>query len=239
MSFIIKSVGIALLVLVCVGPCWADKAEYFETYGYFTAAKGELEMELWDSFFSTSRRKDSQEEHTGHQLSVEYGITNRWMAELYGEVRDNPNEHGLQFYKTKLETRYRFGNYSPKTINVAAYLEYEKSAVLGNNDSLEGKLIFSKDFGKLNISANAIFEQDLATGSRLEFAYTGGLSYYVSKKTSVSLEALVRPTNHQVFIIPGVHFPITKRDWAGVGVSLQTSPSPFNAQLRTFWAHEF
>jgi hypothetical protein len=230
---------ICTVIMLAGPPAHADKAEYFETYGYFTSAKGEIELELWNDFFSTARRKDSEEEHAGHLISVEYGITDRWMTEVYAQWRDNPAEHGLQYVETKLETRYRLGNYSPKTPNMACYAEYEKSAVAGVPDHLEGKWIVSKDFGKLNVSANAIFEKDLQTGSKWEFGYAGGLSYPLSKHVVASLETLVRPSDRQVFIIPGVHFPITRHDWCGVGVSFETSPAPFNATLRTFFAHEF
>jgi hypothetical protein len=231
---------VILLAVLCLAPlaAWADHGEYFETYGYFTAAKGELEIELWNEFFS-SRRQDTEEEHAGHQLSIEYGITDRWMAEIYAELHDNPTGQGLQYTRTKLETRYRLGDYSRKGINTALYLEYEKSALAAESDELEGKIILSKDFGDLNLSANAIFARDLERGAKLEFGYAAGLSYPVSRKMILSVETLVRPSDRQVFIIPGVHFSLGKQDWMGVGVSLQTSPAPFNATLRTFWGHEF
>lgn len=230
-------VGVILL-LPNARPAFADRSEYFEVYGTQTAAKGEVEIELWNEFLSKSRQ-DTQEEHAGHQISVEYGITNRFTAELYAEFRENPTGQGFQYTKTKLETRYRLTNPHTNSLNVGLYAEYEKSAIAGRPDALEGKLLLSKDFGPLNISANAIFEKDLEAGSKVEFAYAGGVSYPLNKDVLVSVETLVRPMNGQVFVIPGVHWSGGAHDYFGVGVSLQTAPTPFNATLRTFWAHEF
>lgn len=230
----------AFLTSISLAPAaWADKMEYFETYNYYTASKGEWELELWNDAF-TRGRQDTREEHSGHQISLEYGITDRWMAEIYAEWRDNPSGRGFEYTRSKLETRYRLGNYHPNGINVALYAEYEKSHVPSLfNDELEGKIILSRDFGPLNVAANAIIEKDLVSGSHLEFAYAGGVSYPLSKKLLVSLETLVKPADHQVFIIPGLHFPLGKKDYAGVGLSFQTSPAPLNVTFKTFLAHEF
>lgn len=236
---LLMSLLLAAMVMLAGGrPARADHTEFFETYGYFTARQGELELELWNDFFNQGRQQ-SEEEHAGHLLSLEYGINNRWMVEFYGEWRDNPNGHGFQYTRSKVETRYRLGDYHPNGINTALYLEYEKSHTPLFDDELEGKLILQRDFGQLTLAANAIFEKDLVPNSKIEFGYAVGLSYPVSRDMIVSLETLVKPMDRQVFIIPGVHFPIGKNDWAGIGVSFQTSPAPFNATLKTFIGHEF
>jgi hypothetical protein len=237
----LSRLGLAVLLTCLVGSApraaHADKMEFFETYTPYTGAKGEVEVELWNDFFTAGRPR-SGEEHFGHQLSVEYGITDRWMAEVYAQYNDNPNGRGIEYAGTRLETRYRLTPYSPKGINLGLYGEYAKSSLKGKADELEAKLLISKEFGEVNFTINPRLERDCLPGARPEFGYSAGLSCPVGTSV-VSLETLVKPTDRQVYIIPGVHFAVSKHDYVGVGVSLQTSPAPFNATLRTFWSHEF
>ena len=231
---------IALLgaaLLLTARPARADKMEFFEVYSAYTASKGEVEVELWNEFFAKNRQS-SREEHAGHQLSLEYGITDRWMVEGYAEWRDNPNNRGAEYLRTKLETRYRLGRYSPKGLNAALYGEYVKSHTPAFNDELEAKLLLSQDFGALHVSANFIVEKDLLPGKKLELGYAAGVSYPVGT-TTISLEALSKPTDKQLFIMPGIHFATSKRDYVGIGVSIQASPGPVNTTLRTVFTHEF
>ncbi|HEY4002977.1 MAG TPA: hypothetical protein VGO93_29175 [Candidatus Xenobia bacterium] len=229
------------MAFLCVlGPAWADKAEYFETYGYATAEKGELEVELWNDFFANpAARYETEEEHGGHQISVEYGFTDHFMAEVYGVWRDDPANQGITYTNTRLELRYRLGEYNRDRINTALYLEYDKTAVADFADELEGKLIFSRDLGDWNVTGNAVFVHDLVPGSPLEFQYALGVNHPIGKHMLGSLETYVAPMDHQVFIIPSIHFPLSKKVYAGFGIDVQTSPTPVNATLRTFVAQEF
>lgn len=224
-------------MLASPSPAYADKMEFFETYTPYTGVQGEVEVELWNDFLTT-RRQNSGEEHAGHQLSLEYGITDRWMAEVYAQWQDNPDGKGIAYTGTRLETRYRLTNYTRSGLNLGVYGEYARSSRPGVADELEAKLLISKELGDFHLALNPLLERECLPGAKVEFGYSAGLSCPVGS-TTVSLETLVKPVDHQVYIIPGVHFMVGKHDYAGLGVSLQTSPGPFNATLRTFWAHEF
>lgn len=239
-----RKAGLCVLSLLAAAllwttPAWADKNEFFDTYPYFTAAKGEVEVELWNDFFANNAIRSLEEEHFGHQISVEYGVTDRWMVEVYGIWQNNPTGQGVQFQGTRFETRYRLLPYNPNGFNPALYLDVQKSSLDGVNDEAEGRIILQRDVGDWTIVGNVIFEHDLVPGSETTFAYALALNHPIGKHVEMSLEGLFKPSLGANFIVPSVSFPLGRKSWFAVGASIQTDPSPGNVVLKTMWSHEF
>ncbi|MHB2015383.1 MAG: hypothetical protein ACYCW6_00385 [Candidatus Xenobia bacterium] len=235
----LRLIVLGLLLGLAAAPCYADKNEFFDTYPYFTAVKGEVEVELWNDFFTNNTVRSLEEEHFGHQISVEYGVTDRWMVEVYGIWQNNPTNQGVQFQGERFETRYRLNDYNPKGLNAAIYFDLNKSSLAGVNDELENRIILERDFGETTVVGNAIFEHDLVPGSATTFAYALAINRPVSPTVEVSLEGLFKPIQGANFIVPSVSFPVGKKSWMSVGVSYQTDPKPSNLEVKTMYSHEF
>jgi len=153
------------MVLFCHAPpsLLAQAADYLgDTHVYDTPAKGELEPEYW---FDYGRRRDVSKDFTRHWAMLEYGITERWMAELRGQFGRESGE-SLRFEKGELETRWRLGEKGAAFLDAASFLELEIEHEEDEDElAIEPGLIISRDFGRLNLTANLSYEVPFESGS--------------------------------------------------------------------------
>ena len=136
------SVVVATTILVGVGilnPACADVVK--KIYSPYVEA-GELEIELQNGIdFDHNQDKDGKIQN---KLSVGYGITDRWAAELYG-VWEKSGVEGeeAQFTEVSLENRYQLFERGQYSVDVGLYLEVAKSLEHHSPDGIEGKVDIS------------------------------------------------------------------------------------------------
>ena len=185
-----------LIVLAFAGAAAADWRPYTFSYGYMTASKGEREIE-----FYTDYDEKGTVYNLKNQLEFEYGITEHWMASIYG-VFSGSNTKPYGFSQTKFQTRYRFGELGRYIVDPALYFEY-KMGVDGTR-ALEIKEILSKDFGEWNITTNIVLEKELSSSKDWDKGYTLGVSRMLSESTRGGFEAKgsLKGDNSELYIGP-------------------------------------
>ncbi len=187
-----------MLCALMTPPARAD-IEYFPyTYGWMTPPRGEAELEIQH----TSPRAAH---HWQDTISVEYGVTDRYMIEPYivinrsGGFGDPPSSNAVdadgdtgssdgpavwdpihngaayRYGGFKLEQRYRFGSYSFNKIMAAGYLEYED--LRDEKPKLESKLILEYDTpSRVRLAFNLINSSPLREG-KPQWGYSLGGAY--------------------------------------------------------------
>ncbi len=153
----------------------AAQRNYVWTEEYGTLAKGNAEVEFWQ----TAVTHDVQTRNASdwkQQLELEYGITDRFNAALYSVYEQVADSQSLTYLGYKMELKYRIAEKNELPVDVLLYAEQEVSTEEGN--VFEGKLILGKDIGRLNLTYNQIYERLANTGEE-ENGYAFGINYEI------------------------------------------------------------
>jgi hypothetical protein len=144
---------LAILLLMPVSG-YAAQRTYVWTEEYGTVAKGNAEIE----FYNTAITPDAQARNASdweQKLELEYGITDHLNASLYQVYEQAADSSQLTYVGYNLELKYRISEANVLPVDVLLYAESEVSTIEGN--VYEGKIILSKDIGKINTSYNVIY----------------------------------------------------------------------------------
>jgi opacity protein-like surface antigen len=190
----------------------AAQRSYVWTEEYGTLAKGNAEVEFWQ----TAVTHDIQTRNASdwnQQLELEYGITDRLNVALYNVYEQTVDSSALTYLGYKLEVKYRVAEKDVLPVDVQLYAEEEVSTVEGN--VFEGKLILGKDIGKLNITYNQIYERPTSTGKG-ENGYAFGISYEIVPAFRFGVESKGSYTEKEYAAGPTLAW-IGNRIWADIG----------------------
>jgi hypothetical protein len=178
------SMAVFLGALV-VSPAWADQRNYVWTYEYSTLAKGNAEIEFYQTAVTKNRSTRSASDWT-QQLELEYGISDHvdvGIYQVYEQAADTPS---MTYGGYKLKMRYRVAEKNTLPVDVLFYAEHIESTTDGN--AFEGKLVLAKDFGKLNLAYNQIYERIYNTGKG-EHEFAAGVNYEVAPWLRIGVES--------------------------------------------------
>ena len=232
MKRLLVSLSALIVVIVMAAPASADVRQYVWTYNYMTPVKNEVELELWYDF-------QKKEDFTLSRplAEVEYGITDHWVAGLYG-VLVKEGSDSWKFEEIRLEQRYRLFDPGVLPVDTALYFEYKHNFVEDVNE-IEGKIILSKDFGKFNSTLNLIIEQELKSKEDEEYGYAGGVSYPISDLIRPGVEAFGNWKGGQSehYIGPSVLVYLGKT-WVNAGVGFGYAKDSDDLQMRVILSHE-
>lgn len=211
----------------------ADMRPYVWSYGYMTPAEGEIELEWW---LDVTEKPDRYV--TKPQLEVEYGITDRWVAGVYGTFLKDGAER-LRMKQVKLEQRYRLLDPGVLPVDTALYFEY-KFDVTGDPDEVEGKLILSRDFGRFNATVNLVAEGGLEGGATPEYGYSAGISYPLTERVKPCLEAFGswKGDEKEEYIGPSVLIDLGGV-WVNAGAAFGLTDDSDEFKARLIISHEF
>ncbi len=187
----------------------------FEVYPYATTQRGVLELETDNAVVANGHNQGgngvaagdfaSQAQwFNGNELS--YGITDRIEGAAYLDF-SQVSGHGFWYTGSKFRLRGRLFDEDTLPINLGWYLEMEYHKTPQFDDAsweLELKPIMEKDFGRLSLIANPVFEKVLSGVGKnqgFEFGYRNGAYYRWTR-----------------YISPGVEF------YGGVGLIDDTNP---------------
>ena len=164
------------------GEGWAHVRQYVWTTEYNTLPKGEFELENWVSFKVPDGRATNVNT-IDYQEELEYGITNHWTVSHYERWRTinqvGPDDSTV-YQGFKFETKYRFAEKGKLWIDPLLYLELNTDVRKEHKvNSLEGKIVLSKDIEKLNVAYNQIMESELDRGGRTAHEFALASSYEV------------------------------------------------------------
>ncbi len=174
-----------------------------------TLEKQEIEPEYWLDF-GRQEKKDSGK-HVAflrHNFALEYGITEHWMIDGRGSIKNARHEETL-FDSGRFETRYRFFEEGTKPIDVAVSLEAntEKNEHGRQEPAIEPRLILSRDFKRLNLTLNLPEEIFLKTGE-LTFAPAWGFRYNTTNILRFGCEMRYNTHSHEDSVIPQIWFAL-------------------------------
>ena len=212
----------------------AHLRNFLDTYGYDTLSKGKLELELWTDL----NDPDHGDRYWQNQTEVEYGVTDHYSLGFYGVFVD-----GQGFTALKIENRYRFAEKGQWPIDTAVYLEFKDANGSKDEDEVEGKLILSKDIGKLNIVANPIlsYEREREASGEIEWesktALALGVAYKIPGRVTPGVELFLAEGKSR--ITPGIYVDILPEVRFNFGVGLGLESKADDAQLKTILEIEF
>jgi hypothetical protein len=202
-------------------------ATEFEVYPYATLPRGMMELETLNAVVPSGRDEGGEGVAGGtfasqgtwyNAYEITYGLTDRIEAAAYLNLA-LPEGHGLWWAGDKFRLRGRLFNEGKLPVDLSWYaeLEWHKTPEFDDEDlELELKPIVEKDFGRLSLIANPVFEKVLVGSGRhegFEFGYRNGVYYRWKRFLSPGVEfyggmglinRLDPPGNQQHYIFPVV-----------------------------------
>jgi hypothetical protein len=195
MNWFVRRALPVLSLLLGIGSAHGHDEDYIdETLVFQTIEKGAIESAYW---FDYGHRGDSNTYFQRHNLTLEYGITDRLMVD--GRVTlDHPENQNTNFDFGRFETRFRLGDEGDWPIDVALSAEANVGRLENRRYQygVEPRLILSKGFSKLNLTINVAEELwvnrgapsvQLASGARYDltqlFRFGSELKYEVHERS--------------------------------------------------------
>lgn len=161
---------------------FAHARTYVWTEEYQTLPKGGREVEAW----TTLKVPDGTQTDVNtweYQGELEYGVTDHLTLAHYERLKtqnqvgpdDSTNYEGFKF-----ESKYRIGEKGKYWVDPLIYLEWATDFREEDHpNELEGKIVLSKDFGKLNVVYNQILESELGENGRTTPEFRVAANYEV------------------------------------------------------------
>jgi len=174
----------------------------FEVYPYATESRGMLELETDNAVVANGHSEGANGTargsfrsqgmwYNGNELT--YGLSDRIEAAAYLDFAQ-PSGHGFWWAGDKLRLRGRLSGEDVLPVNLGWYveLEWHKTPQFDDADlELELKPIIEKDFGRVSLILNPVFEQPLygrGHDQGFEFGYRNGAYYRWRRYFSPGLE---------------------------------------------------
>ena len=242
-------------LVVGVEVCWgggiaqAHLRDYVINQNYYTTKRGEFEVELYNDMNFTDANNDDTYNST-HQLELEYGLFDHLQLAYY-EVYAWDREHHWERDELKLEGKLRLAEAGQWPVDVAYYVEYANPNGHRriHSDTVEQKLILSKDFGLWNVVTNLIAEKKINAAEGWAWEYTAGVSYGLTPRTRLGLEW--RETlgdrhefgwhreSHEIQLVPGVFTSLTDHLRLLAGVAFGLTKASDDIALKSIVEWEF
>jgi len=149
-NFIIALIA-AFGLLIAFGQAQADRRNFAWNYEYKTVPQGGAELEY---YFTPELEKveDDFKISWGHQVELEYGITDRFDVGFYQMFKQEPDST-LKYTGYKVRGRYRFGEQGLYFLDPLIYLEFVQKP---GGIEFEERLILAKNISKSFFTFNLI-----------------------------------------------------------------------------------
>lgn len=175
-----------LAALTIAGSASADRRKYVWTYGTGMMSPDESELE----FYQTTKIDDANSWE--YRIELEHGISPRADLSVY-QIFTQADGGSFKWDAFQIRTRYRLAEPGTVLFDPVLYLEYSRKLDLKKQNKLEGKLLLAKDFDKVNLAVNPVYEFFWAPGDPVhEVGLDAGLSYELSYKFTLGLESTTR-----------------------------------------------
>jgi len=167
-----KNYLVLFTALVALGSLYSRKAHaisYYEleTYGYETASQGETELENFSSVGSIFRSS----------VELNYGLSDRVELAAYSDFNSAGVNSNVGYAGARTHVRTKFFEKGQLPVDLGAYAELE----FPRNDraQIEGEIrgIIERDFGRLTLDINPIFEKVLKGEGGFVFSYATKAAY--------------------------------------------------------------
>ena len=222
-----KTIALALLTgLLAAGEARAQVDPFeFEVYGHQTVGRGVAELESLNSYVPKGHAREDAGLSSGEKASdlmyrtafeLTYGLTDKIEAAAYLNLA-HPNGQSFQYAGSKYRLRGSLFEQGELPVDLGWYVEldwHKRPQFDGTELELEWKAIVEKDFGRLQVLVNPIFEKALtgeAQSEGVEFGYASGIYYDVWRPLSPGVEfyggiglidGIDPPTEQQHYVFP-------------------------------------
>ena len=204
---------VTLIFMMAVQAVHASQRTYVWTEEYATLGKGSAEFEYWNM----AKTADIQTRNASdweQKVELEYGITDHLNVSLYQVFEQPADSNTLTYVGYNIELKYRIAETNILPVDVLLYAEHETSTIEGS--VYEGKIIFAKDIGKLNIAYNQIYEK-VENEGRGDNGYACGINYELAPWLRVGVESKGSYTEGEYAAGPTLAW-MGNRIWANIGV---------------------
>lgn len=177
---------LALAMLFLAPATHADRRKFVWTYQYGTVAPDAAEMEFYQTV------KLDKTNAWEYRIEVEQGITDRWDLAVY-QIFSQKEGDPMSWDAFQIRARYRLAEPGEFFLDPLFYLEYRRKIDLEAQNKLEVKLVLGRNFDRLTLAINPVYEFFWAPGDPVhEIGLDIGLSYEISYKLSLGLESTSR-----------------------------------------------
>jgi hypothetical protein len=175
----------------------------FEVYPYQTLGKGMAELETLNSFVPSGHNHGDAGTSSGDlpsnnmfrtAIEVTYGLTDHIESSAY-LLLAKPNGESFQYAGSKFRLRGSLFEAGELPVDLGWYaeLEWHRTPEFDASElEMEFRPIIAKDFGRLEIDLNPIFEKAIFVGpdknKGFEFGYAAGVYYNYVRQISPGLE---------------------------------------------------
>ncbi len=180
----------------------AHRDDYInETFVFQTLAKGEFEPEYTLDFHKARSGPD----FFLNSLAFEYGITNRWMIDGIGTLQTTTGAQN-NFHRSRVETRYRFGEEGDHRADLALSLEYEFENETEKEHFLNPRIVLSKDIlPQLNTTLNLFSQLRIADSFQARVGYAFAVRYPAEAFLRYGIEIQgLHPGPNELLIVPQI-----------------------------------
>lgn len=168
---VIGVLAVCCLILCVAVTAKADRRKYVWTYSYQTMPAGKTELELYQTTKLAATNSNEL------RLEIEHGLTSGWDVSLY-EIFTQTQEKEFKWDAWQVRSRVKLAPSGQFPFDPLLYLEYQRKIDLTKQNKLEAKLILSRDFDRVNLSINPLYEFFFAPGDPIhEIGLDAGLSY--------------------------------------------------------------
>jgi len=246
------AIVLAWLLGACAAPAEAHLRDYLVNEQYYTAKKGEFEVEFHNDLH-LSEADETQSYSSEHQVELEYGVLDHLQLAYYEVFSWEDARAGDRWDRDefKLEAKLRLAEAGQWPADVALYLEYANPDGHRDisSDEMEGKVILSRDVGPWNLIGNFIFEREINVHEPWQYKYTAGISYAVTPTTRAGLEIKEslgsgedfgeHLADREAYLVPGIYATVTPHVRVLAGPAFGLTRASDDLQVRTIVEVEF
>ena len=224
----------------------AHNRHYVWTEEYRTLPRNTFELEGKTTLKVPDAGK-SNENTWKYEPELEYGITDHWNIAHY-QIWETENQSGFddagvkrkdptRYEGFKFESKYRIGEKGKYWVDPLVYLELESEVRPEHrNNTIEGKLVLSKDFQKFNVTYNQIIESQADRGGRTTHEYSIAVNYEILSSLFIGCEMngqYWQPSSHrnEIGLGPTVGYA-NQYFWVAAGVLIGANEAADDLQAR-------
>ena len=245
----IVSLFAVLTVLSHAAPSEAHLRDYLFNQGYYTAKRGEVELETYNDVVM-NEVDNSDKYSTKHQLELEYGLLDHLQLAGYAVWKWSKGQEYV-YDQWKAEVKYRLFEAGTLPVDLAIYVEYinQNGSPPDDSDKMEYKFIGAKSWGRWNATANWIMEKTIQNANKMEFSWTAGVVYAWTPRFKTGLEWKetlgtsdnfgFRHTGYKVQLMPTLGWSPTPKTKILIGPAFGLSSAAPELEIRTMCAIEF
>ncbi len=179
---VLSVLAITYLILFVATSARADRRKFVWTYSYQTMPAGKTELEI----YQTTRLSTTNSNEL--RFEIEHGLTDNWDIALY-EIFNQQEGKSFNWDAWQLRSRIKLAPSGQLPLDPLLYLEYQRKIDLTKQNKLEAKLILSRDFDRVNLSINPLYEFFFAPGDPVhEIGLDAGLSFEANYQFSFGAE---------------------------------------------------